>query len=162
MGCISVATKEELMWSRVALLGAVLAFPTAAARAADDSSVLIKAPPQATLIGTSKIDEIRAFPEMSGKQGKDKPALERIVDVTGVDRLFQSDRSFADTVSFFDQQFKQASYQVMARVETPSATAWTLKRPDGTVANCVVRNTSPATIEIAEAAATAATVLPSR
>jgi hypothetical protein len=61
-------------------------------------------------------------------------------------------------VAVFDQEFKQSGYQMPARVETPSATAWTVRRRDGTVANAVVRKTSPTTIELTEAAAASATV----
>jgi hypothetical protein len=153
------------------MLALLLAAPLAVANArpetgamgqsSSDEAGLIKVPPNATLLGKSVVDEIRAFPEMS-KSGKSKPMAEKIVGIEGVDRVFSVDRSFADTVSYFDQQFKQGGFQQLARVETPSATAWTLKRPDGTVANTVVRNTQPTTVEIAEASATAAKVEPQR
>lgn len=135
--------------------------PPGAASRQSDESALIKVPANATLVGKSMIDEIRAFPEMS-KSGKQKPQMEKIVGIEGIDRVYQVDRSFADTVSFFDTQVKQQGFQSLARVETPSATAWTVKRPDGSVANVVVRNTNPTTFEIAEATATSAAVAPQR
>jgi hypothetical protein len=117
---------------------------------------LIKVPPSAVPVGKSVVDEVRAFPEMG--KGQSKAQMEKIVGVEGVDRVFQTDRPFADTVAFFDQQFKQPGFKQLARVETQSATAWTVKRPDGTVANAVVRNTKPTTLELAEATATELTL----
>jgi hypothetical protein len=153
------------MWSRIVVLALFVAAPVMVARAAppsdtsSDDQSLIKPPPDAKVVGMSVIDEIRAFPEMGLKGAlTGKPSKEKIVGVSGVDRLFQTDRSFADTVSYFDNQFKQGGYKIEARVETPSATAWTVKRPDGTVADAVVRNTRPTTIEIAEVSSTSATV----
>ncbi|MDB4967777.1 MAG: hypothetical protein JWN44_3466 [Myxococcales bacterium] len=158
------------MWSRIVVVGLVLAVPFAAARAAPQSSggssdssgsnsPLIQPPPGAKLIGNSAVDEIRAFPETGIKASlKGRPEKEKIVGIEGVDRVFQTDRSFGDTVGYFDQQFKQAGYQTMTRVEAPSATAWTIKRPDGTIANAVVRNTTPTTFELAEVAAAKAEI----
>jgi hypothetical protein len=126
--------------------------------ASEDQS-LIKPPPNAKLLGTSVVDEIRSFPEIGPKgTATGNPTKEKIVGITGVDRLFQTDRSFGDTVSYFDNQFKQSGYHIQARVETPSATAWTVKRPDGSVADAVVRNTNPTTVEIAEVASSSATL----
>jgi len=67
-------------------------------------------------------------------------------EVTSIDRVFETNRSFSDVVSFFDQ----SGYQVVERTDTPGATAWTVKRPDGTVAHAVVRNTRPTTFELVE------------
>lgn len=121
-------------------------------------SALIKIPPGAVPVGKSVVDEVRAFPEMN--KGQQKAQTEKIVGVEGVDRVFQIDRPFADTVAFFDQQFKQSGFKQLARVETQSSTAWTVKRPDGTVANAVVRNTKPTTFELTEAAASEVTLQP--
>ncbi len=152
------------MWTRIIALALVVAAPLVVARAAPPSDTssdqqLIKPPPNAKLIGTSVLDEIRAFPEM-GLKGlvTGKPAKERVVGVTGVDRLFQTDQSYADTVSHFENQFKQGGYKVEAKVESPSATAWTVRRPDGTIADAVVRNTTPTTVELAEVASTRAEI----
>lgn len=140
------------MWKRVALITAALTLPVAAAFAADGS--LIQPPPDAKLVGRSVVDEIRAFPELGSgmKTLSAKPHKEKLVGVAGIDRVFTTDRSFGDTVSYFDQKFKATGYKIDARVETPSSTAWTVKRPDGTVANAVVRNTTPTTIELNEVA----------
>jgi hypothetical protein len=157
------------MWTRIALFSLVMTAPLAVARAAPPSDTsssssasdpsLIKPPPDTKLLGTSTVDEIRAFPEM-GIKGllTGKPEKAKIVGVTGVDRIFQTNGSFADTVSYFDGQFKQSGYQVTARLETPSATVWTVKRPDGTVANAVVRNTKPTTFELTEISAMSGTL----
>ena len=161
------------MMVRIGLLGLVLTAPIAIADAApqdrgdqgnatqqqesSDQAALIKPPPDSKLVGSSVLDEIRAFPEM-GKGGR--PQAAKVVGVQGIDRVFQTKRKFSDTVSYFDRQFKQAGYKILARVETPSAVAWTVQRPDGTVANAVVRDTKPTTFEIAEANVAAATVTP--
>jgi hypothetical protein len=155
-------------WSRIGLLGLALLLPAAVAQAVPlDTGTsqkradtwLIKPPLDATLVGTSVVDEIRAFPEMGGRAAnKEEAQAEKMLGVQGIDRMFQTNRSFGDTVLYFDQQFKLPGYQVMARVDTPSATAWTVRRPDGGVANAVVRNTSPTTLEIVEARAPAATL----
>jgi hypothetical protein len=163
--------KEALMSSRVLALVLASSLPFAALEAtaqgrqssqAGGEASLIKPPPDATMIGSAVIDEIRAFPEMSGKSGgggaKAKAQAAKIVNVQGIDRTFETRRPFADAVAYFDQQFKQTGYEVMARVDSPSATAWTVKRPDGTVANAVVRNTKPTTIELAEVSGAAAKI----
>ena len=160
---------------RDAVIGLLLVLPTGAALAqqgqqqgsspqqSSDESAMIKPPPDAQLVATTTVDEIRAFPEMAMK-GKTtgKPQAEKVVAVQGVDRLFQTNRPFADAVSYFDQAFKQGGYEVQARVQTPSSVAWTVKRPDGSVANAVVRNTKPTTIELAEVGTAAMKVEPAR
>jgi len=116
---------------------------------AQEQPAMINPPPNAKLLGSSEIAEIRALPEM-GLKAKGKPQAATVVGIDGIDRIFETEKSFADTVSFFDQQFKQPGYEIVARVETPSATAWTVKRTDGTIANAAVRNTKPTSFEIAE------------
>jgi hypothetical protein len=116
-------------------------------------AALLKTPPSSVLIGTAIVDEIRAFPEMSGKgQARDKK-VEKLVGIEGIDRVFQTDKSMNETAMFFDQQFKQTGHEVLGRVESTHALSWTVKRPDGTVANIVVRNTRPTTFEIVEVSA---------
>jgi hypothetical protein len=143
---------------RLTLLMLLAGAGTRAAAPPGDEA-LIKTPPDARLAGTSTIQEIRAFPEM-GSKGKAQAA--KLVGIDGVDRMYETDRSFADTVSFFDQEFKQPGFQVQARAVTASATSWTVKRPDGTVANAAVRNTRPTTFEIAEVTAEAVKIKPER
>ncbi len=106
---------------------------------------LVQVPPNAKLIGTSEVDEIRQFPEQ--KAGK---PMERIVGVSAIDRVYEVQKPYADVVKFFDTQFQQKGYQQTSRAVTPTATSWTVRRPDGNVANVIVRNTSPATVETVE------------
>ena len=141
------------MWKRIAVVVAALALPPAAVSASDAS--LIQPPPGARIVGSSLVDEIRAVPELTTARAAAAvtPAKEKLVGVEGIDRLFESDGSFADTVAYFDAQFKQPGYRRLARVESPSATAWTVRRPDGSVADAVVRNTTPTTFELTELSA---------
>jgi len=120
--------------------------------------VLIAPPPGARLVGTVIVDEVRAFPELG--QGMKTLQRETAVGVAGIDRIYEVDRSFADTVSYFDSQFKAAGTSILARVATRSSTAWKVKRPDGNVANAVVRNTSPTTFELTEVSAAPAKMPP--
>lgn len=119
-----------------------------AGEAGGKAGSLVQVPPNAKLVGTSEVDEIRQFPEQ--KSGK---PMERIVGVTAIDRVYESERPYADAVKFFDQEFQRAGYQQTSRTVTSSATAWVVRRPDGNVANVIVRNTSPTTIEAVEVAA---------
>jgi len=142
------------MWTRIAIVAAALALPAATASAKEPP--LIEPPAGAKLVGSALVDEIRAFPELSAHNGaaqQTSPAKEKIVGVEGIDRVFEIDRPFGDTVASLDTEFKQSGFRRLARVETPSATAWSVKRPDGSVANAVVRNTTPTTIELTELSA---------
>ncbi|HZS36911.1 MAG TPA: hypothetical protein VFF06_08795 [Polyangia bacterium] len=146
------------MWKKW-LIGAALALAPALAAAAKSDAALIQVPPDSRLIGTAVVDEVRQFPE---QQNAKKP-MERVVGVSAIDRVFESNRPYGDTVSYFDQEFQKGGFQLMARTVTPSSTAWVVKRPDGKIANAIVRNTSPATLEIVEAAAAESTApMPSK
>jgi hypothetical protein len=146
----SSAGKEVVMSTRLALVAAVLALP-AAARAQASGAPLIQPPPGATLVGSSTVDEIRALPELA--RDTSQPLKEKLVGVEGVDRVFTTDRSFGESVAYFDSLFKQGGYRRLSRNQTPSATAWTVKRPDGSIAAAVVRNTTPTTLELTEPSA---------
>jgi hypothetical protein len=106
---------------------------------------LVQVPPNARLIGTSEVDEVRQFPEQ--KAGK---PMERIVGVSALDRVYEVEKPYADAVKFFDTQFQQKGFQQMSRTMTPTSTAWVVRRPDGNVANVIVRNTTPSTVEAVE------------
>lgn len=157
------------MSHRIALLAiAAVAFATATnARAAptEESSDhatsaggFIEVPESAKLVGSSVVDEIRSFPELG--KGMKTIQKEHLVGVAGVDRLFESERSFDETVAFFDHQLKSGGNRVRERVATPSAVVWSVKRPDGNVANAVVRNTRPTTIELTEVGEASTTMPP--
>lgn len=136
-----------------ALVFAVALLVPLAARAG--RAALIEPPPEARPIGRSTVDEIRAFPEIASKTTRaGGAAREKLVGVEGVDRLFETDRSFGDTVAYFDAALRGHGFRTRARVETASATAWTAVRPDGTVAQVAVRNTTPTSIEVTEVVST--------
>jgi hypothetical protein len=128
--------------------GAALAHTGESTSEKSGESQMLQVPPSAKLIGESQVDEIREFPEMKGRAKSEN--IERVVGVSATDRLYQTTKSYSDTVSFFDREFSKSGYQQRARVVTPSATAWTVQRPDGSLANAVVRNTKPITIETVE------------
>ena len=116
---------------------------------------LIAPPASARLVGTSIIDEIRSFPELGAgmKMLPTREQKETLVGVSGVDRLFETDASFGDTVAYFDELFEHGGQHIVSRAASSSATAWSVEEPDGSVANAVVRNTTPTTIELAETVA---------
>ena len=139
---------------------ATLALPLAVAHAQPlgtplpaSAPPLIAPPDDARLVGSSSLDEIRALPELgAGSLEAARPAREKLVGVAGVDRVFTTDRSFADTVGYFDSHLRHGGYHSRGRVERAGATAWIVRRPDGSIAEVAVRNTTPTTIEIVEAA----------
>jgi hypothetical protein len=114
----------------------------AADRHDQDEPNAIPLPPHARLLGASEVDEIRVLPELQGRK-----AAERVMGVAALDRTYQSSRSYADTVAFFDGHLKSGEMQIVDRVTTPTSTAWMVKRGDGTTAALVVRNTKPASFE---------------
>ena len=120
--------------------------------------VLIAPPPGARLVGSAVVDEVRSFPELG--QGKKTLQQETQAGVAGIDRIYEIDRSHAETIAYFDDWFKATGSRIVSRVQTRSATAWRVKRPDGNVANAVVRNTSPTTIELTEVSAAPAKMPP--
>ena len=113
------------------------------------SKALLPTPPNSMMIGQSKVDEIRAFPEMSGGAPKE---LEKVVGMAAIDRVFESKSTYPDAVAFYDKQFNQKGYSTLARTVTPSSTAWTIRESSGPVAIAIVRNTSPTTVETVESA----------
>ncbi len=139
---------------RTTLFGAALLFAPCLAFGAPSSGQhapsVVQMPPKVSLVGESEVDEIRQFPELQ-RQGTNKMEKEKTVGVAAIDRVYSTRQDYNDTVGFFDRQFGQTGYQTLARTVTPSATAWSVRRPDGGVANAIVRNTSPTTIETIEA-----------
>ncbi len=141
------------MRTTLAIVTVAVALPLATAHAQRDQEVaLIQPPPDARLVGSSTVDEIRAFPELYSRSPAvdGQPAKEKLVGVEGVDRVFETHRSYAATVAYFDARFRRGGYRTQARVETATATAWSVKRPDGTVAQAAVRDTTPTSIELTE------------
>jgi hypothetical protein len=116
---------------------------------ATDTSKAIPLPPNSKLVGATEVDQIHAFPEMRGLR-TDKSS-EGVIAVSAVDKVYQVNRPYKDTVKFFDSQFKKPDVQQIERTTTQTATAWTVKMPTGDTANVIVRNTSPTTIEAVQA-----------
>ena len=115
------------------------------------SSSSLPMPDKAQLLGTAEAVEFHEFPELQKGQGANKQPMERMTGVMATDRVYQSDRSYNATISYFDKQLKD-NYTVMAKITTPSATGWTLRSSDGKLTNLIIRNTQPkATIESIEA-----------
>jgi len=133
--------------------------PSAGMQRSQGAPQPIAIPPGAKLLGTTHATEIREFPEVQA-QKKNKTPVEGLIGVTAVDNVYQIDRSFSDTVKFFDQQAKRSGAQVLERTVTPTATAWMVRMPSGNVANALVRNTQPVTFEVIQVAAAAGEVSP--
>jgi hypothetical protein len=134
-----------LLW--VAMSGGI-----AQARPSKGVAALVPVPADALVIAATTLDELRAFPEMAGTSaGREFAKTQKVVDAEGLDTLYQTEKSYGDTVAFFDQALKEGGFQVLARTVTRTATAWTARRPDRTLSNVVVRATTPlTTFEVAE------------
>ena len=103
-------------------------------------------PKDATLVGTTRVTEIREFPEET--QTKTGPrAVEEAQGVQGSDQLFETRGTYGATVAFFDRSLRGAQFTIDRRTTTRTSTAWSLKRADGSVARLAVRNTNPTTFE---------------
>lgn len=104
-------------------------------------------PPKALLIGQSQLDQVRELPELQEARG-DK--IIREVGVAATDRLYESDRSYADTVKFFEHEIDRLNGTILKKNITSTSTAWTVRRPSGKLIDVVVRNTVPPTFEVVE------------
>jgi len=100
-------------------------------------------PAGAMLIGTSAVTEIRAFPEQMQAAKGSGAEVETTVGVKGVDRVYQTDATYADVVSFYDRKFGNVD-----RTATPTTTTWSVQRADWKPGRLAVRNTNPTTIEV--------------
>jgi len=117
-------------------------------------------PKDAKLVGTVESADVRAFPEQMAKTGQ-KPAnieKEGVVGVGGIDRVWTTKTAYKRTVTQLDQKLKGEGIEPIAKTTTQSSTAWNVRMPDGHIANLVVRNTQPTTIESVQAAAMMGTV----
>lgn len=112
------------------------------------AKISLGVPPKALLIGKSGLDQIRELPEL---QEKTSDKIVRRVGVSAIDQLYESDRSYAETVIFFEKQFTKENVQTLKKNITNTSTAWTVRRPDNALIDVVVRNTTPPTFEVIEA-----------
>lgn len=131
--------------------------PPAAAAAAEAGAnahekSLVPIPAGATLIAKTTVERLRGFAEMNSTDQGRKALSSQPIDTNGTDRVYQSGRSYGDTVAFFDDALTRDGFHVFARTVTNTATAWATRKPRHTVANVIVRDTSPVTFEIEEAA----------
>jgi hypothetical protein len=106
----------------------------------------------AVLVGRSDVDDVHAFPEMAATaEGRAVARTAPMVSRHAQDAAYESPLPYGDTVRYFDDQFARRRMRIMARTVTQTATAWTVRRPDGTVASIIARTTQPkATFEIAQ------------
>lgn len=117
-------------------------------------------PKDAKLVGTVESTDVRAFPEQMTKEQGANLEKEALVGVGALDRVWTTKQSYHQAVSQFDQKLKGEGIQPIAKTTTQSSTAWNVRMPDGHIANVVVRNTQPTTIESVQAAAVAGTMSP--
>ena len=117
-------------------------------------------PKDAKLVGAVESTDIRAFPEQMSKSAKQSANIEKegVVGVGGIDRVWTTKEAYKRTVSQLDQKLKGEGIEPIAKTTTQSSTAWNVRMPDGHIANLVVRNTQPTTIESVQAAAMMGTV----
>jgi hypothetical protein len=147
------------------VLGAALAFAPAIALAnnqgqSQDVTTQRLLPKDAKLVGTVESTDIRAFPEQMAKTSQQSANVEKegVVGVAGIDRVWATKEPYKRTVSQLDQNLKGEGIAPIAKTTTQSSTAWNVRMPDGHIANLVVRNTQPTTIEAVQAAAMMGTV----
>jgi hypothetical protein len=97
--------------------------------------------PDSMMVGTVISHGVRKVPEL--------PDVPSSTAFDASDQLYQTLRSYRDTVVYFDQQFRRMN--VIARSATQTSTAWHIQWPDGKPATLVVRNTTPTSFEVIEA-----------
>lgn len=118
---------------------------------ASEHPSLLSVPSAATLIAQTNVNQVRGFAEMAATTtGRKAMEAGRQNDSSGVDRLYRGAQPYADIVGYFDTELTQSGVQTIARTKTATATAWTVRKKVGTIANVVVRNTTPATFELEE------------
>jgi hypothetical protein len=126
--------------------GATLAEQHARPSQAAPAARAVRVPPGARIVATAEIDRVHAFPEQKGKAPP-----EAVSGVHAVDRVYQVARPYRDIVAFFDRQATERGIMEVGRDVTQTSTAWALVLTPGRVANVIVRNTQPTTIEIVSA-----------
>jgi hypothetical protein len=115
-------------------------------------------PKDAKLVGTVESTDVRAFPEQMSKAQSANIEKEGLVGVGALDRVWTTKQSYHQTVSRLDQNLKGEGIQPIAKTTTQSSTAWNMRMPDGHIANVVVRNTQPTTIEAVQASVVSGTM----
>jgi hypothetical protein len=144
------------------VLGAALAFAPAIALANNPQDVTTQRllPKDAKLVGAVESTDIRAFPEQMAKGAQKSANIEKegVIGVGGIDRVWTTKEAYKRTVSLLDEKLKGEGIEPIAKTTTQSSTAWNVRMPDGHIANLVVRNTQPTTIESVQAAAVTGTV----
>jgi hypothetical protein len=127
---------------------------------AEDVTAKKLLPKDAKLIGSVEQAEVRAFPEQMSDTAKSTGKVEKegVVGVGALDRVWTTKQAYKTTVSQLDRKLKGEGIEPIAKTTTTSATAWNVRMPDGHIANLVVRNTQPTTIETVQAAAMTGTV----
>jgi len=115
-------------------------------------------PKDAKLVGTVESTDVRAFPEQMSKAQSANIEKEGLVGVGALDRVWTTKQSYKQTVSHLDQKMKGEGIEPIAKTTTQSSTAWNMRMPDGHIANVVVRNTQPTTIEAVQASVVSGTL----
>jgi len=100
----------------------------------------IAIPPDSMMAATVMASELRVVPEL--------PDVPPTGAVDASDQLYQTGRSYKDTVAYFDRQFR--GFKLIVRGATQTSTAWHVERLDGKPATLVVRNTTPTSFEVIE------------
>jgi hypothetical protein len=135
--------------------GATFAAQTARPQKAAPA-VWVELPPGARFVASAELDRMHAFPEQKGKM----PFAPAVAGVNAIDRVYQIDRPYTTVIGFFDRQVTEPGILELARDTTRTATAWAMVLPHGRVANVIVRNTQPTTIEVVSATRVAETPPP--
>ena len=117
-------------------------------------------PKDAKLVGEVQATEVRAFPDQMGAKGEQASNIEKedLVGANAVDRVWTTKQNYRSAVRSFDQKLKGEGIQPIAKTTTQSSTGWNVRMPDGHIANVVVRNTQPTTIEAIQASSGSTTI----
>jgi hypothetical protein len=140
--------KQKILFLAVALLPAA-----ALAHGESGAKSELPLPPNVKTLGSAQETQVRELPpEFKSKLDKETVS-DTIVGATATDTIYSTNKSYRETIAFFDKHVKSGGTEQQMKLEVPSATAYRLKLRDGEIANVIVRNTTPTTIETVEAAA---------
>ena len=113
---------------------------------------MIRVPPDAVSTSSAEVSELDAFPEEVRQGGDGEKTVEAAIAAHGTRRTYRSDRSYLGTVEFFDRTLGTYGFQSSHRVTAgEGATVWLARCRGGETAHVIVRDGSPATIEVVEA-----------
>jgi hypothetical protein len=111
---------------------------------AGDASVLV--PPDARLLGSGRVSEIRAFADEA--TGDEQATFAEPIRANAIVRSYVTSLSYDGLVDFVDRTLETGDFAVHYRGIGRAATYWSFDLPNGMPARVAVRDTTPANLEI--------------